>query len=151
MKKYICFLVIASLLLLCGCVPDEKNTFRDHLDEIVSIQIVELTGYDESNRFAGTVIAEISDIEAFKEDLLNVEYHSLFGTPMELYVGYVVIKLTYNSGNYDLIHYSAQKEYREDRSNYGHTVFDQQQFEELIEKHLPDDIIYQTEEVTSNS
>ncbi|MBR2615634.1 MAG: hypothetical protein IKC69_03035 [Clostridia bacterium] len=136
-----CIIIITTLhITLTSCVVKEANTFRDKLDEIESISIVELGEYREERfAFSEKLLAEIPDPEEFKEKLADLDYKQIHGDPMGLKTGDVVIKIVYDNGDFDLIDRAAQLKYRAGRKkfvNYGYTAFEKEGFKALMGQYL---------------
>ena len=127
-----------TILLFCSCgLLKEKGTFRDKLDEIQAIKIVKLGTFNqETVLFDEEELANCSDLDAIKNELLQLPFHSIWNDPYELQEGEVVFKIIYNNGDFDLIGASAQWKYRAEKWHYGYTIFDKQKFEQLIAKYV---------------
>lgn len=134
MKK-ISLLIIAILtLLFCSCGLFGDQRYVCNVEEVDSIQIVRLDKYVEGEyRYEYTVLAEISDLETFVNRLNGIEHSVNWGDPRQLNTQYVVVKIDYRNGDYDLIHQDAQWIAG---GSYGYFFFDDEQFEALISDYV---------------
>ena len=87
MKKFICWLIFATILLaFFGCSYPSVYKGLHPLDEVVSIDIVRvgIRHLDENNNLVGppdlTVLAEIEDIDEFLEDFTAMDCNYSFFT-----------------------------------------------------------------------
>ncbi len=139
MKKMICFFFpfCMSLLLLCSCGLFGPQKYECEIDEVKSIQIIRLDQYVEGEyRFEYTVLSQISDIETFVDKLNQLEHSVNWGDPRQMYEQYIVIKIEFYNGDFDLIHSNAQCFNRSNENNYGYFFFDDEQFNELISAYI---------------
>lgn len=138
MKKMICFVLTAVLMLLCcacGFFGDQKYVCK--VEDVASIQIVRLDKYVAGEyRYEYTVLAQIDDLEAFVKRLNSVKHSVNWGDPRQLDEGYVVVRVDYSNGDFDLIHPDAQWFHKNGTNNYGYFFFDDEQFEALISDYV---------------
>lgn len=138
MKKVIILLLCIILVLLCcscGFFGDQK--YVCDLKEVESIQIVRLDKYVEGEyRYEYTILSEISDTETFVNCLNEVDHSVNWGEPSQLDIQYIVIKIDYHNGDYDLVHPDAQWFHRNGKNNYGYFFFDDNQFHSLISNYV---------------
>ena len=126
--------------VLAACRVRENYAFLDSVDEISEISIVSIS-FDENNEVVQTKIRKIEDTEAFLNDFKAVDCYTYFGDPTGVVVKGkedTVIKVSYQNGEYELINWRGQAEdtLEKDFSFYaGFSVFDEEQFEALIEKY----------------
>ena len=135
MKKtiYFLFVVCVVLLLLCSCGLFSPQKYICEVDKVESIQIVRLDKYVEGEyRYEYTVLAQISDVEAFVDRLNHIEHSVNWGDPIQMYEQYTVVKIEFCNGDFDLIHPDAQWFNRSGKNNNGYFFFDEEQFNELI-------------------
>lgn len=142
-RKLICVLTFLFIIPLFACAVPESNTFRDKLDEIESISIVEVGEFDHENSLYFEIpLATVSELEEFAEKLAKLPYKYMFGDPVELVTGDVVIKIVYDNGDFDFIAWNAQRKYQFSESgvqaHYGFTLFDKAGFDALMDQYLPD-------------
>ena len=137
MKK-ISLLIIAILtLLFCSCGLFGDQEYDCNIEEVDSIQIVRLDKYVEGEyRYEYTVLAEISDLETFVSRLNEIEHSVNWGDPRTLKTQYVVVKIVFHNGDYDLVHQDAQWLNRSGHHSYGYFFFDDEQFEALISDYV---------------
>jgi hypothetical protein len=68
---------------------------------------------------------------------LNELDHSVnWGDPRQMDVQYIVIKIDYSNGDFDLIHPDAQCFNRSGVNQYGYFFFDDEQFNSLISDYV---------------
>ena len=138
-KTYLplCMLCIVSMLLCCSCgfLGDQK--YECEVTEVESIQIVRLDEYIEGEcRFEYAILAEITDHATFINKLNNLKHSVNWGDPTHMELEYVVIKIVYHNGDFDLIHQKAQWFNRDGRNRSGFFFFDQNQFLALISEYV---------------
>ena len=71
------------------------------------------------------MISTVQDHSAFLSDFRDVKCNTFFGDPRGVYEGDIVVKITYDNGEYELIRSLGR----------GFYSFDQEQFNDLIEKY----------------
>ena len=124
---------VVLALLCCSCGLFGEQRYKCEVDNIASIQIVRLDTYVEGEyRYEYTVLSEISDYTVFVDRLNSVKHSVNWGDPYQLDVEYVVIKINYHNGDYDLIHSDAQWFNRSGTNQVGYFFFDEEQFNTLI-------------------
>ncbi|MBQ6947967.1 MAG: hypothetical protein IJN42_07955 [Clostridia bacterium] len=141
-KKRICLLVILLLICCSGC--QAQNSGYEYMyapSSIMSIEIVELTGFDnDTYKFDENVLLEIEDSNSFISKLDQIPYTRRWNPPLTIEVGSIVIKITYDTGNFEYIHSNAQRTYDLKQGIYGirdrNYCFDQPMFDALISQEL---------------
>lgn len=137
MKKVI-FPVCIILMLLCrscGLFGDQRY-FCD-VEKVDSIQIVQLDQYVEGEyRYEYTILSQITDFETFVLHLNELDHSVNWGDPRQMDVQYIVIKIDYSNGDFDLIHPDAQCFNRSGVNQYGYFFFDDEQFHSLISDYV---------------
>ena len=109
------------------------------VENVDSIQIVRLDQYiEEELRYEYTVLSQIVDCEAFVCELNEVEHSVNWGDPRQMDIGYVVIKINYINGDFDLLHPDAQCFHRSGKNQYGYFFFDDAAFNLLISNNTGD-------------
>lgn len=139
-RKKILHLVLGIILafLLCSCGFFGDQEYVCEIENVKSAQIIRLDTYVEGEyRYDYTVLCQIDDTSEFVEKLNNLPHSVNWGEPSDLEVGYIVIRIDYQNGDYDLIHPSAQWLDRSDGSHYGYFFFEKDEYEELISNYLP--------------
>lgn len=132
-------LCMALVLLLCSCGLFGPQRYACAIEEVVSAQIVRLDRYIEGEyRFDYTVLVQISNYELFIERLNQMNHSVNWGDPGRLHEQYIVIKINYNNGDFDLIYPNAQWFNRSGVNQNGYFFFDQEQFNALIADYMPD-------------
>ena len=135
MKRIILVICILCFVVLfccaCGLFGDRK--FTCDVSNIESVCIVRLDEYlEEKYQYEYTVLSHISNYETFVDRLNNLEHSVNWGEPCQLNVQYVVIRIDYLNGDFDLIHQDAQCFNRSGKNRYGYFFFEDEQFNELI-------------------
>ena len=137
MKKLLFPLCIILILLCCSCGLFGDQRYFCDVNKIDSIQIVKLDKYIEGEyRYEYTILSQISDYETFVSYLNELEHSVNWGDPQQMDVQYVVIKIDYSNGDFDLIHQDAQCFNRSGVNQYGFFFFDEEQFNSLISKYI---------------
>jgi len=139
MKKIILLLCLASMLSCCSCGLFGARKYVCEVENVDSIQIVRLDQYiEEELRYEYTVLSQIVDYEAFVCELNEVEHSVNWGDPRQMDIGYVVIKINYINGDFDLLHPDAQCFHRSGKNQYGYFFFDDAAFNLLISNNTGD-------------
>ena len=125
-KSIIGFTILVFFVCaLSACVKGSYEFLNDE-SEISTIEIVRLCEYDrENNCFKEQLISTVQDHSAFLSDFRDVKCNTFFGDPRGVYEGDIVVKITYDNGEYELIRSLGR----------GFYSFDQEQFNDLIEKY----------------
>ena len=138
MKKF-CVLCVLLVLLLSSCgfysLIDTRKYTCD-VSEVQSVQIVRLEDIEPYYQFDYTVLFEITDYITFVDQLNNIETYVKWGTPHVMNVEDIIIRIEYQNGDYELISRGVQCFCRSGTFTDGHFVFDESEFEALIEKYL---------------
>lgn len=145
MKKKVYAILLLAAIMLCAASCRHKNTydFVNPTDDIVAVAIVDLS-FDPDDFLVETEVKQVDDIGGFLKAFCALDCYTWFGDPIPVTqegVKDTVIKITYANGEYELINWNGQSEYRIERGlNYyaGYRVFDEQQFEALIKNLLAD-------------
>lgn len=137
MKRIILTPCIILMLLCCSCGLFGPQRYVCEVDQVESVQIVRLDKYVEGEyRYEYTILAQISDYTTFVSRLNKLKHSVNWGDPGRMNVQYVVIKIDYHNGDFDLIHPDAQWFHRSGVNNYGYFFFDDDQFNTLISDYL---------------
>lgn len=137
MKKTILPLVIVLMLLCCSCGLVGDQEYVCNVADVESVQIVRLDKYVEGEyRYEYSVLAQVLDCETFVSRLNQLDHSVNWGDPGRLEDLYVVIKVNYSNGDYDLIHPDAQWFHRAGVNRDGFFFFDDEQFNALISDYL---------------
>ena len=133
----LCMLFTVSMCFLCSCGFFGNRQYVCEVNDVQSIQIVSLDKYIEGEyRYEYTVLCEIDDHAKFVEQLNDLKHSVNWGEPGQLDEGYVVIRIDYLNGDYDLLYPNAQWMNRSGENQYGYFFFDEEQFDALISKYL---------------
>ena len=152
-KIYKLILVLVVSLLLVGCgflfdfLAETDFKFLHEISEIKSIEIVIIGEVERIENFSPEssvvvdnpnfdVVCYVQNIEQFIDDFSKVECFTSF-PPRSPSLGDIGIKIIYNNEDYDIICSSGQGEYRDGfyYSDSGKFSFDENQFDELINKY----------------
>ena len=138
MKKIVLLLCIVLMASCCSCgffTPE----YVCEVDSVNSIQIVNLGEFNsEENRFEYEVLAEISDYQAFANQINETDRSVNWGDPVPMKSQSIVIKINYSNGDFDLLHWDAQLFYHSETEYYGtgYYFFDKEQFDALISDYI---------------
>lgn len=131
----ILFVILIFLCCSCGIFGDQR--YLCEVDTVESIQIVRLDKYVEGEyRYEYTVLSKITDCSTFVDQLNNLKHTVNWGEPSQLDVNYVVIRIDYLNGDYDLLYSNAQWFNRSGVNQYGYFFFDDEQFNSLISDYI---------------
>ena len=137
MKKNVLIMCLVWLFLLSSCGFFSPQQYVCDAEEVDSAQIVQLGQFnEEENEFEYTVLAQISDIEAFVSRLNKVNHSVNWGEPGVMPEEYAVIKINYKNGDYDLLYRNAQTYKRVGIYQTGYFFFDEKEFDSLISDYL---------------
>ena len=128
------FVLLLVIVLLFGCFHNinDKRYVCD-IEQVKCVQIVQLDGHiQEEYRYTYSVLAEITDNATFIERLTSMDQGFNHGTPSTLQFGYVVIKIDYFNGDYDIIYSNVQMIHRSGVNEYCRFCFDMETFNALI-------------------
>ena len=137
-KRWICLaLVFVLMLLCCSCGLFGDQEYFCEIGKVKSIQIIQLDRYvDGEYRYEYTVLSEIVDTPAFVNRLNGLKHSVNWGEPSVLNINYVVIRIDYLNGDFDLLYPNAQWFNRSGVNNAGYFFFDEEQFISLISDYL---------------
>lgn len=134
----LCLLLLVFVMFSsssCGFFGDQK--YICDVNNVKSVKIVSLDKYVEDEYcYEYTVLCEIVDRALFIEQLNNLDHSVNWGEPSQLDIGYIVIRIDYNNGDYDLLYSNAQWFNRSGVNQYGYFFFDEEQFNMLIADYL---------------
>lgn len=142
MKKCLVIIITLSCLHFGACRRRETYRFLNATDKIANISIVTIS-FDENGRIEQTEVQRVDDIDGFLNDFRSVACYTYFGDPIGVTqkgIEDTVIRVQYTNDEYELINWKGQSEYTQERgfSYYaGFNVFDEKQFESLIEAYFP--------------
>lgn len=142
-KVYVMSLLVVIMLCTASCRHKSTYDFVNPTDDIVAVAIVDLS-FDLDDFLVETEVKQVDDIDGFLKAFCALDCYTWFGDPIPVTqegVEDTAIKITYANGEYELINWNGQSEYRTERGlKYyaGYRVFDEQQFEALIKNFLAD-------------
>ena len=137
MKRILFPLCVALVLLCCACGLVGDQRYVCDITKVDSIEIVRLDKYVQGEyRFEHTVLSQVSDCDTFVSRLNGVDHSVNWGDPCQMNEGYIVIRIDYRNGDFDLIHPDAQCFNRSGANRYGYFFFDDEQFETLISDYV---------------
>ena len=129
--------IVILMSLCCGCRFFGPQQYICVAENVKSIQILRLVANrPEASDYDYTVLCEITDTVTFVKQLNNLQHETYIGAPKIPNVGDIVIQIEYLNGDYDFINHRAQWFRREDKTNSGHFLFDQAEFDALISTYL---------------
>lgn len=140
-KGLVIFIIILTCFFFASCRHQETYSFLNSTDEISGVSLVTIS-FDENGEVIQTEVRKINDIIAFLDDFKKINCYTYYGDPAgitEEGVEDIVIKVSYENDEYELINWIGQAKYTQERgfSYYaGFSVFDEEQFELLITKYL---------------
>jgi hypothetical protein len=133
---------------LSRCERTVEFEFLQKSEEISTIEVVVVgelvyvgTEYVMNLMPEFTLIRELpkEEIPKFLKDFNKVDCYEYFFHPGTVDVGDVVFKITYFNGDYQLISINNQARLKNNNYNYmGRYYFDDEQFEELMNKYSQD-------------
>ena len=136
MKKYrpMLYILFANMLLLCcSCGFFGDQSYVCNIDAVESAQIIRLDKYVEGEyRYEYTVLSDIMDVSTFVDQVNHLEHSVNWGEPGQFNVGYVVIRINYSNGDFDLLYPNAQWLNRSGVNQDGFFFFNREQFDALI-------------------
>lgn len=140
LKLSVCLCVCMLLLSLCSCGFFGDQKYICDVDKVESVQIVKLDKYVEGEyRYEYTVLSQILDYSTFIDQLTAIDQKVNWGEPKTVDVGYVVIKIEYSNGDYDLIYHNTQWKHRSGKNHTGYIFFNKEQFNTLIYDNMQSD------------
>ena len=134
MKKGIVILLFVALLGVCSCTQKDVYELMHLQNEISFIAIVSIS-INENMEIEQTELQIINDTDAFLKEFRKVSCYTWWGDPIGLTEDDYVIKIVYQTGEYELIAWNGQAEYQTERGlrNYrGYNMFDEDEFKALI-------------------
>ena len=141
MRRYLTiFSVVMACLLFASCRHKETYAFLNSTDEIICISVVKIS-FSDNGEVIQTLVSEIKDTKAFLDDFRAVDCYTHYSDPLGISPGGTedtVIQFFYKNDEYELINWLGQAKYTSEygfRYYAGYSVFDEMQFEALIEKY----------------
>lgn len=141
MKKISILFVLICITFCVSCRHREVYNFLNSFDKISSISIVRVS-FDTNDELREEELLKVENAHTFIKDFETIDCYKYFGDPRGLLNGVdndEVIKIDYQNGEYELINWFGQSEYTISRgfSYYaGYSVFDEEQFNSLIDEYL---------------
>ncbi len=138
-KRALLLCLLALCMLLSACRQSVTFTYMADRLEIIGVSLVSFT-VNEADTVIWQETIVISDIAGFIADFEALPCHNWLGDPAGLYGEGVAIKLTYLSGEYQLITANGGAEYRKDANGYfrflnytAYRTFDEAEFAALLD------------------
>ena len=129
------WLFVIAFLTGCGLFGPQK--YDCDVSKVESVQIIRLDSYVEGEyRFDNAVLCDVEEYAAFLNQLKNIKHSVNWGEPTDLNEGYVVVKINYLDGDYDLIHCYAQWYNCLTDYQTGYFFFDEEQYNSLISNYV---------------
>ena len=142
MKKIFTLLFSAVIIIsLTSCRHPKTYQLLESTETISEISIVHLS-FDENSKLIENELSVIDDRQEFINSFRKIDCYVFFGDPLGVTptgVEAKVIKIAYESGEYELINWQGQAKYTADggfRYYAGYSVFGQEQFERLINHYI---------------
>ena len=145
------FALILTVIILFSCTACFAFipiNYSCDIDTVESIQIIELGQRDDSEQWAVqtdedayTVLVEVEDDIIFAKrlnELIMDPLHLILGDPPMLFKGYIVIRVNYKNGDYDLVKDGLQVLCRSGEYDYQYGQFISWQYEALLSDYLPE-------------
>lgn len=123
-------LFVLALLMFTGCGATTYS-FKESVDEIDSIEIV-----SAENSLEFTVTKTLSETEKndFLEQFRSIEFKNYIGDPPAVHGD--AIKITYQSGNYEMISYYANEYVKNGEIHFLWRCCDEEDFNKLLNNFL---------------
>ena len=129
--------VMLGIALITGCSNQKAYELLNDASLISEIQIVWVGERSEGEYVPSqTVLSVVEDTDAFIRELLSIDVKPLY-PPDCVASNKKAIKIIYNNGEYELIHYAGQSKCQDGFYDHysGCESFDKNQFNALIEKY----------------
>ncbi len=141
MKKVIITIILCIALSLSACNMRRSYPFRQPVETITNIYITEIS-VSEQHEILEKDLVEIEDIGTFLSEFSALPCYQRWSDPQGIFGGCIVIKIVYESGEYDLNYIVGQARFVPGVglcNNTGTFCFDKERYIELIQKYLPID------------
>ena len=135
---YLLLIIFLSQTFILSSCEKTEYPFNQSEENIVKVEVIlmgELQGLYTEHEV--TVIKEVSLKDSkFIDDFRKIDCKRAFGDPAELTPGDKGFKVIYKNGDYQIITQSTQGRHRSGKYfNTGYYSFDEEQFNDLIEKY----------------
>ena len=143
MKKIFAIFPMLFCIILVSCRHQDNYSFLNNRNEISSISIV-MVSFDDAGQIVETELQQIENVDSFLEDFQKINCYTYYGDPLGLTeegVEASVIKIVYKNNEYELINWNGQATYTNEtgfRYYAGYNVFDESQFNSLIQSYILD-------------
>lgn len=139
MKRTILFLlsIFVSTVIMVSCSFSHNYTYLHSEEMIVGIELVQFE-IDNSDYTTFPSQKNIEDVDGFLSDFNRLDFYKSSLGPVGIVENSLVIKIVYENGDFELVHYNGQAKYTCElgSSNYcGRGTFEKEQFNALIEKY----------------
>lgn len=132
-KMLLCMLCMGLMFLCCSCDFNSVNRYSWYIDGVESIQIIQLDKYiEEEDRYEYTILTQIPDHRIFINQFNEMSQSKISGVPQKLDIQQLSIRVNYKTGNFHILQPNAQLYNMSGVNEYGHYVFDKEQFNALI-------------------
>lgn len=108
MKKYSLFLFFFILMFCCSCSASVEYPSYFKENSIESIQIVKAKSYINNEEFYHNVdleyevVKEIHEMETFMQEVVSLDFYTMYNPPSPVPSGYYSIKVNYANNVYEL-------------------------------------------------
>ena len=134
-KTYIIYLVILSVLIataliVYGCMPKVENPIANLDQEIESVTFIFVGKTEEQLR-----VLEKDEIPEFLEELKAIPCRMITNDP-PCNICDETIKLSFKDGSYMMINYMSQGTYKEGKVDWDAYYFEEELFDDLWKKYV---------------
>ena len=134
--KIISVLIIICVLILIfilntGCAK-KAYSFNNDVENIVSVEIVDA---DNSKNFEVKMKLSDNQVKEFLEKFQEIKFGKIiFGDPLTVHG--IAFKITYDTGDYEIITNSWSEYVKDDSCYFLYTYCDEEEFGELVDDFL---------------
>lgn len=137
MKKLLfCVLCLSLMFLFCSCDFNSVNQYSWYIDGVESIQIIRLGEYiEEEDRYEYTVLTQIPDHKTFIKRFNEMNQSRTSAERTKLDLQQLSIRVDYKTGKFHILQPDAQLFNMSGVNEFGHYIFDKEQFNALISEY----------------
>lgn len=135
-KMLLCMLCMGLMFLCCGCDFNSVNQYSWYTPGVESIQIIQLDKYiEEEDRYEYTILTQIPDHKIFIKQFNKINQTRTSVERVKLDLQQLSIRVDYKTGKFHILQPDAQLFNMNGANEYGHYVFDKEQFNALISEY----------------
>lgn len=132
-KRKLILLFLALALSLCMCVPSVGTVeLSQEREQIVSVELLYKPEMTWPWEFTPICRIEAEDQDRFLDDFQELEARWIFNDPFTD-LGELVIRVTYQNGDVDLIGYCNNIRVQDGKEDYENWYFDEEEFKALFD------------------